>query len=594
MISIVRKLWVLAGEGDRRRILFLSLPMLVVAVLEFFSISLIIPVAQVLLGEPVKLAEFAPPEFRDWINPTNVLICFIAFFLVKNAALLALTHLVNSVIHLQMAKFLSNLFNAYMSRPLRFHQQTNSAIVLRNLITGSDMAFDCIRLIMMMGLELLLMGTAIAAITTAAPMVTLTMAVILGVVGLLYYLFSGPVFRRWGEQSMVFEGHLIQWINQSLETVREIKLFGLHEFVLGKVYNAASRRALYLGRSSTSDQVPRLLIETVMVVLFALLLSSLVSATKDAGEALSLLGLFGMAGLRIMPSMNRLLQNAGQIKQRSKYVDTLNADLTDARTDNDRAPDDHAVGSLDFRDRIEFSDVSFSYGGGDRPAVDRLSFAIPRGSSVGIVGASGSGKTTLVDLLLGLLPVDSGSIRIDGREIATCRLAWQRVLGYVPQFSALIDDSLARNIAFGLADDEIDRSRLDRAIDLAQLRDVVDGLPEGVGTVLGEQGSRLSGGQRQRIAIARALYRDPQVLVFDEATSALDNRTEADIAKAIGTFAGDKTVIIIAHRLTTVKACDHIMFMDEGRLIDQGTFDDLVGRNAAFRDLTQTLAAEPA
>lgn len=594
MTAILRKLWSLVGQRDRRQLLLLLLPMLLVALLEMASISLIVPVAQVLLGEPGKLSALAPESMRHLITPASVLGAFIAFFLVKNVALLSLTHLVNAVIHQQMARFLSNLFDAYMSRPLQFHQQTNSAIVLRNLVSGSGVTFDCIRLIMMMALEALLMLTAIGIITVAAPTVTLTMAAILGIVGLTYYRLSGPIFRRWGERTMNEEGRLIQWINQALATVREIKLLGLHNFVSANVASTASRRALYLGRAATGDQVPRLLIETVMVILFVILLSSLVATSTNAGEALTLLGLFGMAGLRIMPSMNRLLQNTGMVKQRSAYIDTLSADLAAAKVDSDLPPADADTEPFEFVDRIDFRNVGFSYGGSERAAVSGLDLTIPRGASIGIVGASGAGKTTLIDLLLGLLPADTGTILIDGKPITTCRHAWQRSLGYVPQSAALIDDSLARNIAFGVPEDEIDRSALDRAIELAQLRAVVDGLPDGISTFLGEQGARLSGGQRQRIAIARALYRDPQVLVFDEATSALDNRTEADIARAIRAIAGEKTVIIIAHRLTTVKACDRILFMEDGRLLDQGSFEDLVARNAAFRDLTQTLATEPA
>jgi ATP-binding cassette subfamily C protein len=591
MIAIFRKLWLVVDAQDRRQLLALSIPMLLVALLELASISLIVPVAQILLGETEKFTMLVPEDLRYLVSPTSVLGAFIALFLLKNASLLGLTHLVNVVIHQQMARFLSNLFDAYMSRPLQFHQQTNSAIVLRNLISGSGLTFDCIRLTIMMGLETLLMVTAIAIITFSLPGVTLILAVILGIVGLVYSRFSGPVFRRWGERTMIEEGRLIQWVNQALSTIREIKLLGIHGFASANVADAALRRGKYLGRSATGDQAPRLLIETVMVIMFVILLSSLVVTSTDSGEALTMLGLFGMAGLRIMPSMNRLLQNIGMIKQRSAYIDTLSRDLAAARSDSDLPPAGTIPAPLEFREQIEFVDVGFSYDGADRTAVSGLNLTIPRGASIGIVGASGAGKTTLVDLLLGLLPADTGTIRIDGQDIGACRHDWQRTLGYVPQSAALIDDTIARNIAFGLSEEAIDPARLDHAIDLAQLRKVIDDLPDGIETVLGEQGARLSGGQRQRIAIARALYRDPQVLVFDEATSALDNRTEADISQAIGNIAGDKTVIIIAHRLSTVKACDSILFMEDGKLLDQGAFEELVERNAAFRDLTQTLTA---
>jgi ABC-type multidrug transport system fused ATPase/permease subunit len=227
--------------------------------------------------------------------------------------------------------------------------------------------------------------------------------------------------------------------------------------------------------------------------------------------------------------------------------------------------------------------VSYHYPNHERLVLDHVSVAIDRGTSLGVVGSTGAGKSTLIDLVLGLLSPTSGTISVDGIDVFANRIAWQRRLGVVSQSVFLLDDTLRRNVAFGLPDGDIDDQRVAEAIDAAHLGDFVESLPEGVETVVGERGARLSGGQRQRVAIARALYRRPEVIVFDEGTSALDNLTESAIMSALEALHGDRTLIIVAHRLTTVRRCDQIVLLENGRVIDTGTYDDLVERSASFR-----------
>jgi ATP-binding cassette subfamily C protein len=217
---------------------------------------------------------------------------------------------------------------------------------------------------------------------------------------------------------------------------------------------------------------------------------------------------------------------------------------------------------------------------------------IPRGKSFGIVGASGSGKSTAMDILLGLLEPSSGRVTVDGVDVAAATRAWQRNLGYVPQSAYLLDDTLRRNIAFGVADERIDETAVAEAVRMAQLESLVASLPHGLDTEIGERGVRLSGGQRQRIVIARALYRRPAVLVFDEATSELDNRTELEIGAAIGALAGERTVVIVAHRMATVQNCDAVAFLVDGRVADCGRFEELLSRNVAFRRLALAAAGD--
>jgi ABC-type multidrug transport system fused ATPase/permease subunit len=242
---------------------------------------------------------------------------------------------------------------------------------------------------------------------------------------------------------------------------------------------------------------------------------------------------------------------------------------------------------LHLAESIELAQVSFQYPGAKAPALVDLDLAVPRNASVALVGATGCGKTTVVDLLMGLLPPTKGTLRVDGAPVTAQNLrAWQRNIGHVPQQIFICDDSVARNVAFGVPDAEIDLARVERACRLARLHDFVAGeLPQGYRTLLGERGVKLSGGQRQRIGIARALYTDPEVLVLDEATSALDNVTESAVFDALQALAGSKTLVIVAHRLSTVQDCDLIYVMERGRIVERGRYDELYRSSPRFRGL---------
>lgn len=294
-----------------------------------------------------------------------------------------------------------------------------------------------------------------------------------------------------------------------------------------------------------------------------------------------------MAALRLMPSMNRILTGAAELRNRLAAVDVLYTDMNDASLEGNYGYADCRKEDLPFKNEISINDLTFTYKNINQPAITRTSLVIRRGQSIGIFGPSGSGKSTVLDLLLGLLEQQAGSITVDGTDIRTNIGAWQKHLGYVPQNIFLLDDTLRRNIAFGIGDDEIDEQRINEVVELSNLSAVIDELVDGLETPLGESGSRLSGGQRQRVAIARALYRDPDVLVFDEATSALDIETEREITEALDRLKGHKTIIIISHKLSIVGKCNDVVFMDNGQVADKGPLETLLTNNKRFRQFTQ-------
>ena len=295
--------------------------------------------------------------------------------------------------------------------------------------------------------------------------------------------------------------------------------------------------------------------------------------------------------MRILPALHSIVLRVNTVRFGAYAIRDIHRDWTQLAPPPDAAAEDAAAASAPpLVRRIVVENVSFTYEKGVRPALADVNLQIECGESVGIVGATGAGKTTLVDILLGLLEPSAGRVLVDGRDIRKNLRAWQRQLGYVPQAIYLADDTIARNVALGLDDETIDRDRVAIVVHMAQLEPFMETLPKGLDTLVGERGVRLSGGQRQRVAIARAIYHDPQVLFFDEATAALDNQTEQELTRSINALQGQKTLIIVAHRLTTVRNCDRLFLLDDARLVDVGSYDELGARSERFR----TMAALPA
>jgi ABC-type multidrug transport system fused ATPase/permease subunit len=313
-------------------------------------------------------------------------------------------------------------------------------------------------------------------------------------------------------------------------------------------------------------QLPRLWLELLGVAGLATLVLTMMAQGRDLATIVPTLGLFAVAAFRLMPSINRVLIAAQALRYCRPAIDTLHEELKLA------APDPRLPGGAAsiFRQDICLSAVSFSYAPNMAPAIDSLSICIEKGESVGFIGPSGSGKSTLVDIIMGLLTPTSGFVAVDGRDVQQNLRAWQDQIGYVPQSIYLTDDTLRRNIAFGLANDQIDDAAVARAVKAAQLEEFIGSLPNGIATRVGERGVRLSGGQRQRIGIARALYHDPGVLVLDEATSALDTATEKDVMSAVTALQGTKTILIVAHRTSTVERCDRLYRLVQGRVVETG------------------------
>ena len=486
-----------------------------------------------------------------------------------------------SVIHHSGARAAERLFARYLAADYAFHLRRRSTSLIAEVSRSTDAAFQLIAAsVINIFAEVATLAALVAVLVVTAPSpALLAVAIVLLIVG-IPVIATRRVWRRWGERAKRFEEQQLHVLQQSLGAVKEVKIAGRESFFETRLRAARRSLAGLRRQRAAMASALRLGIEAILIVSM-LLVVLVVTLRGDSGaDSVAVLALFAYAGFRAVPSANRIMLNAGYLREGRPFAEAVAADFERLRPVAARAPGPERT--LDFRQSIACERVSFVYDDAARPALQDIDLTIRRGESVGIVGPTGAGKSTLVDVLLGLLPPATGRVLIDGEDLAGYERAWQRLIGYVPQDPYLLDDTLRRTIAFGVPDSTIDEQRLARACTLAQLDEFLRQLPDGLETVVGEDGVRLSGGQRQRVAIARALYQEPQVLVFDEATAALDNQTEREVTRAIAALHGQRTLIVIAHRLTTVQSCDRLIFLRDGKLAGVGAYAELL-RDPRFK-----------
>ena len=540
-----------------------------------------------ILGNPGRAATL---PVASWIYPhlprqddASVILVFtllvMAFYIARNGLLALVTWVQEEALSLSVRQLSHRLLAAYLAAPYAFHFRHNSARLIHRVTDAVHSVFrGVLGSLVNVACEALVVAGIVVILALASPGVTLMAVVVVGGMLLVPLLVSRHATARWGETVARLDGETQQTLQQSLGGVKEVKLSGRERFFLDqfdeRVAGAARLRTRYITVASTL----RMGVETVFVC--GLLAVSLLLTLRSGGAALPLLGLYAYAGFRVIPSANRIMMYVSELRYSRAWIEDLRNDLAALPP---AAPAPGGDEPIRFTRAVALEGVSYTYAGEPEPVLLDVDLAITCGESIGIVGPSGAGKSTLVDLLLGLLAPTTGRITVDGRDIAGALRSWQRHLGYVAQEPFVLDDTIRRNVAFGVADGEIDERRVTAALRLAQLGDFVAGLPAGLDTMLGERGTRLSGGQRQRVAIARALYDEPEVLVFDEATSALDTPTERELIAALEALRGVKTLIVIAHRLTTVRHCDRLAVLRDGRLAAVGPYDELLARDAGFR-----------
>jgi len=536
------------------------------------------PLPGVLRGPWERLAGDAP------VVPVTVFVVLV--YLAKNLFIALTIDLQSRVVYRTRASLARRLYDGYLGASYRFHLRRDSAALIHRLTENLDKVVHQTLAGAVAALtEILVVAGVLAVLIAASPGVTLAIVAILGaVLAAALVLLQRRLFVL-GEREIALKQRILKAVQQTLDGIKEIRVMGREGFFRRRFAARQEELARVGRRRQLLELVPRLLFESSFIVATLLVVVLLAARGEQASrEVVPLLGLYAYAGFRVIPSFNRILMHLNNLWFASPAVEELTAGLGRLAADPGEPAPAAATGELVFRRRLVLERVSYAYE--ERRAVlDGVSFTIPQGAAVGLVGATGAGKSTLVDLLLGLLAPTAGRILVDGADLRAHLAAWRRKVGYVPQRIFLADDTLRRNVAFGLPEAEIDRRRLEAAARLAGLERLVAELPRGLDTVVGERGARLSGGQRQLLAIARALYHDPEMLIFDEATSSLDGRTERVLAGVLEALRGRKTLLLVAHRPSTIRSCDEVVLLQDGRVAARGTWRELAERHPAFRKL---------
>lgn len=461
------------------------------------------------------------------------------------------------------------LLTEYLQKPYLYHLNHNTATLLRNVNSGGVIVFSLIMVSMFT-----LLTEIITAVTIWLMLVMIdafTAIIVAGFIGsLLYFIIKG--FRKkiteQGKIQNEYSALYIKCINQSLGAIKETKVSCKEEFFLDAFRKAYFEYGKANGKFLFMNQLPRMLIETIIVCGLLLLIITKLLLGNQPAEIVPLLGVLALAAFRLMPSANRIVNLSNGIRFQMPFFNELYEDLLIIKNKGEKETEtclQKPESRMDFENVISVEELSFAYPEIEKQVLNNISFSIPKGKFVGIVGPSGAGKTTFVDILLGLLPPSKGKISVDGKNIYDDIRTWQANLAYVPQSIYLIDGTIRENIALGVDEKEINDALINKVLHMAELYDFVQELPAGIDTTVGERGVKLSGGQRQRIGIARALYYQPQVLVLDEATSALDNETEKSITDTILKLKGQITIIAVAHRLTTLAQCDFKVKFENGK-----------------------------
>jgi ATP-binding cassette, subfamily B, bacterial PglK len=608
-VNPVKKLWYILTPGERIEGASLLIAMVLGAVFETVSIGFVFPFIAILKQpELIAKSERLKPlvSHLNLNEPRQLFFVFgltlIALFAFKTGYMILLySWLFRYAVkkHVNLAR---QLLAGYLSAPYVFHLQRNSADLIRTTTRSvEDFAtIFLVNLLIAMG-ELLVLVALTGLLMFIEPVGTLGALAVLGIPTALVYRLTHRRLGRSGRVAEASFASLIQWSEQAISSVKEITITGRRSFFINQHSQHVQGFANSLRSLTLLTTIPRFVLDTLAVAAMLAIAAILLGRGQDLQSSLLLMGMFALAAVRLIPSLSRLSSALSQLRYRYASTDIIYRELLALR----QRPTDPLPGSAEERVRpipflggLVVDHVSYSYPETNKRVIEDVSLKIPKGHWVTFIGPTGAGKTTLADLLLGLLTPTSGRILIDGRDLQENCAGWQRNIGYVPQSVYLIDDSIRRNIAFGVPENEIDDEQVWRALRAAQIDFLVRSLPGELNAIVGERGGRLSGGERQRLGIARALYRDPEILVIDEGTANLDPETEAAVVKVVGGLRGRRTIIVIAHRLAFAKNCDCIYMMAQGRVRNWGGYSDLLLKELAFLesygDPTEAIAADGA
>ncbi len=569
---MIKKLNYIFSTKDKIKIVLLTIMILIGSILELLAISLFSPFIDGIMDQNIMLEStimsylyrfFSFEKYEYFLALLAGSI--IAIYIIKNVYIIIEKNTIYRFAYRIQRTISTKLLKSYMKEPYTFHLNKNIAVLQRSMQEDTDQFAKAILHFMEMAAEACVCIVLGIYLFIVSKSITVVIAGLLLVCLGIFSYINKKYSRKWGEQGQEYKAKIYQWMNQSLSGIKDIKILDRSETFINNYDNYMRKYVRVLRLNRLIGIMPKYIIEMVcMTGLLSAVLVKMFFGQKELSEFVPQLAIFAVAAFRLLPSVGRINEHLSAVIFATPSIDLIYHDLKEIEDLHveEMAKDEN----WHFKEEIEVKRVTYAYPEGEGNVIENACFHIRKGETVAFVGTSGAGKSTMVDILLGLLPPQQGKILVDGMDVYKNLRTWQKEIGYIPQTIYLSDDSIRNNVAFGIEEEEIEEQAVIAALKQAQLYDFVDTLPEGLDTCVGDRGIRLSGGQRQRIGIARALYHNPEILVLDEATSALDNDTEAAVMEAIDSLKGQKTIIIIAHRLTTIKNADTTYEVKDGKV----------------------------
>lgn len=596
--DLLPKLHSIVTPNERKKLYWLTLALVFIAFFDMVGVASIFPFLKVVSAPDLIQTN----EKLKWcysilgVRDNNSFIIalggiMLVILVLSNVFRALVMSMVTRITWTQHGTISARLLTQYLYEPYVFFLNRNSAGLTNHLMAevGRVVGYVLMPLVEMFAKTVFILAVFILLVAVN-PLVTLCVLTVMGSsYALVYFCFRNQLAST-GAANRTHAETMYKVLNEAFGGVKDIKLLGREDVFIERFSQPAMKVVDNYCSQSLIATIPKYAFESLSFAGVLLITIYSVVIKKNYQEAVPMIGLYTLAAYRIIPALQQIFQSISSIRFGRSALDSVYEDMvhySDYRKEKQAGPDQ----VLPFHHSIEFRNLRFRYPKAEKDVISHFNLVIKSNTTVGFVGGTGAGKTTVIDILLGLLTSQDGEIFVDGFKICADNLCmWQRNIGYVPQHIYLCDDTVTRNIAFGVPDNEIDRVALERAAQLANIHDfIMKELPQGYETEIGEQGIRLSGGQRQRIGIARAVYHNPSVIVFDEATSALDGITEEAILEAIHNLAHKKTIVIIAHRLSTVKECDIIYLIEQGRIVAQGTYEKLLTNNQQFRRMAKVV-----
>ena len=572
----IKKAWEIFDNKQKRYSIYIFVFMFLAMILESLSVGIMVPVLSVLLKGNIELNFFSHYFSYKNLDDNNlivtVLIITATVFFIKNIYLIFNNWFQLKFLEKIYVELSDKLFKSYLKRDYIFFLQTNTARLIRNVSEEIDSFVNYTNHFMQLLSEVIIFLGIAAVLFYVDFFGTLIILLLVGIFALTIYIFTRRKISILGEERITIKGELSKHLIQGMTAAKDIKILGREDNLIYQFYKNLFKSGKIRLFIKFTNSVPRFLFEILIVFAFSIIVLFMLSINRDMIDIVKYLGVFAAASFRMLPGISRILTAFQVLKFRTPSVNLLFEEFypKDNFLKEEYSPIKNKKELINFEKEINIKDLSFSYPIRKEFSLSNISINIKKGDFIGVIGETGSGKSTLINLFTGLLKPSLGRIEVDGENIYSNLYSWHKKIGYVPQSIYLVDDTIRKNIAFGLRENDIDDNLVKKAAENASLNAFLKNLPNGLDTIVGEKGIRISGGQQQRIGIARALYRDPEILILDEATSSLDIVTEKKIMESVHYLKRNKTLIVITHRLSTVEKCDKVYFINKGKIIKEG------------------------